>query len=176
MQTSRSAAIPLYAMHVVLPLLLCGYIYTFCRPDGIGLQYIVGAVVGTDTLATAKQLYDVSYLLDEWVIYSMPAMLWTFSVGLLACMFDIDRQRRRYLVAAIPLALTLALELLQWIGWSDGTFDLADIAAGWLGYGLALLYMRTHHQVIVEVEHITVRRLVFALVFACVYVGDVWVG
>jgi glycopeptide antibiotics resistance protein len=176
MRASTSLAVPTYIMHVILPLLVCGYIYAFCRPDGMGLQVVLSWVVGADQLQSAKAVYNLSAYVDTWVTYSMPAMLWTFSIALLAILFDIDKRRRHYLVAFLPLALTWGLEALQYVGLTDGTFDVGDIIAGLLGYLAAILYIRSHHLVVINLSDLKVRRLLFACLFACVSVGDVWVA
>lgn len=176
MRASTSLAVPIYLLHVTLPLLVCGYIYTFCRPDGMGLQVVLSWIVGAEQIQSAKAIYDISAYVDEWVTYSMPAMLWTFSVALLAILFDIDKRRRHSMVALIPLALTWGLELLQYLRMTDGTFDIGDIAAGLLGYLAAILYIRSHHLVVIDLPDLTVRRVMFVVLFACVCVGDVWVG
>lgn len=172
----RCIAVGSYCLHMVGPLLISTYIYTCCRPAGVGVQQAWIWLLGHDGLVEFQSVYATTVTLSEWVVYSLPALLWTFSIGLMACFFDLDYKRRYYLLCLLPLALTLGLEALQYMQLTDGTFDTGDVWAGMLGYGGAILYIRTHPVVTIRLQDVHVRRLLFAVLFAFVYLGDVWVS
>lgn len=161
-------------IHIILPLLICVYIYTFCRPSGIGVQELWTFILGETTFSQYHSIYQSTLAFSDWMIYSLPAALWTFSITLLGMLLDIDPKRRPWLVGLIPLSLTWGLELLQYFQFTDGTFDPMDIIAGWMGYAAALLYSKTHHGVIIDFLKLPMRRVVFSVLFVCVYLGDIW--
>lgn len=162
----------IYWIHIIGSLAICSYIYALLRPSDVGLQQLLALFCG-DAFKTYKSMCWVP-VLGEWVIYSMPAMLWTFSLSLLGVVLGIDRRRRCWLIALIPLGLTLGLELLQYCNYTDGTFDSMDIVAGVLGYLCAVLFVRLYQTPATVSGGLSMRRLVFSLLFCMVYVGDVW--
>lgn len=164
-----------FLLHIAMPLLLCIYIYSFCRPSGMGIQCIAEFCFGKGILSLHQDGYISTAYLSDWVVYSMPAALWTFSITLLGMVLDIDPKRRVSRVGLIPLSLALGLEFLQFTSLTDGTFDPADILAAVLGYLLAIAYVHSHQKVIINILHLPYRRLLFGGLFACVYVGDVWI-
>ena len=164
-----------FLLHIVMPLLLCIYIYSFCRPSGMGIQCIAELCLGKGILDEHQSIYWTTSYLSDWIIYSLPAALWTFSITLLGMVLDIDPKRRVYIVGLIPLSLALGLEVLQFFHLTDGTFDPFDILAAVLGYAAAIIYVYSHQKVIINALHLPYRRLLFAGLFACVYLGDVWI-
>ena len=162
-----------YWFHIIFSLSVCTYTYAVLRPSDIGLQQLLRAFCG-DSFDTYKTMCWVPSV-GEWVIYSMPAMLWTFSLSLLGVVLGIDRRRRCWLIALIPLGLTLGLEFLQYLDYTDGTYDPMDIVAGLLGYLLAIVFVSKYNKPALVYDGLFLRRLLFGVLFSMVYVGDQWV-
>lgn len=73
--------------------------------------------------------------LPEWVRFALPDGLWSMSYIL-----TIDALvKRDYLWTSVIPAIGILSELMQWIGWLPGTFDICDLLAYALPYLLYIL-------------------------------------
>lgn len=73
--------------------------------------------------------------LPEWVRFALPDGLWSMSYILM-----IDAiVKRDYLWTAIIPAIGIISEIMQWLGWLPGTFDVADLLAYAVPYFLYIL-------------------------------------
>lgn len=73
--------------------------------------------------------------LPEWVRFALPDGLWSMSYIL-----TIDALvKRDYLWTSVIPAIGILSELMQWIGWLPGTFDICDLLAYGLPYLLYIL-------------------------------------
>lgn len=74
--------------------------------------------------------------LERWVIYSLPGGLWLFSFACLTRPFFSSNKQVNYHLLLLLLCLTVvALELLQSLEVTDGTFDNVDL----MFYGIAIM-------------------------------------
>ena len=119
-----------YFKHVLSPILLGGSIYTLWRKpslllfnwyEWLGLSNLVGKL-------RHQMAFAQSYLPD-WVLFSLPDACWAYA--LTAFMILIWQETKvgwyKPIWASSGLLLGVGSELLQWIGFIQGTFDLTDL-------------------------------------------------
>ena len=109
-------------------LIIGGIIYLFYRPHGILLFQITDFLGLTSYIDIFK--HD-SFLLSlpDFVIFSLPAGLWTASYLLLMFANTTFLSRKNRLLISLPLPVSaILLEFLQLFGWCPGIFDIYDLA------------------------------------------------
>ncbi len=100
----------------IFPLLLSLTIYLFFRPQDVAVNRLFNLIVPHYSLA-------LEYNISNWVIYNLPGALWVFSFQALF----INKKGKGILFCLIPLSGALAIEILQYYNFTDGTFDIMDI-------------------------------------------------
>jgi len=125
-------------------ILVGGLIYLAFRPKTL---VIFGWIEGLGLVDEVNILRDyfAPFLafFPSWVILSLPHALWTFSLTLfLALPFwgNVPWEVSKKVWLLIPLLISIGMEILQLIG-LKGKFDLADLIAIVIGYGVALFYL-----------------------------------
>lgn len=115
-------------------MLLCIFIYVFCRPEDVLMQQVVAAILGQERLGEWKSLLNLNFA--DWIIYNLPGMLWLFSAlfatGLVLKTKSIAS---KVIVAALISAVPIGMEICQLYHITDGTFDWLDL----LFFGIAII-------------------------------------
>lgn len=83
-----------------------------------------------DTFIAPLRRSAAEVYLPEWIRFALPDGLWTTSYILL---IDALVKRDYQWTSVIPL-VGLISEIMQWIGWMPGTFDICDLIAYVLPY------------------------------------------
>ena len=126
-------------VHVVVPVLVGGLIYTFWRKptllvfswyDFVGLNGIV------DSLRSGAQPYYSS--LPEWFLFCLPDGLWVYAMTSFMAGLWVASPKP-YLLFWISLAPVLAIggELGQLFGFVEGTYETRDLVFYLAGFTLA---------------------------------------
>jgi hypothetical protein len=116
---------PDFLLKVVLPVLTGGAIYIFLRPGHMFLHEWMAQL--HIPLAPSNAGTDGSALY-QWMIFNLPAGLWTYSMTsfiLTLWNYRITKHNLPWLLAV--LVISLGWELLQLAHYLAGTFDIADI-------------------------------------------------
>lgn len=111
----------------LMPVLLGGLIYLLYRPKNIILFEVLDKLGGSTTVDIVRSKVEHIHLPD-FVVYSLPAGLWTASF-LMAMYLCIRQQNKRIkLSLALPLPVSaVVLEFMQQFGLCPGTFDIYDV-------------------------------------------------
>ena len=124
---------------LIVALLYCLFIYVFYRTDKTLINQFIIALFSEENYISVKESVTSFLPLRDFAIYSLPEGLWVFCITLTSSFFYLEVQNRRWYLEILPLLLAVILELFQWLHFTNGRFDIIDIAfaAGfWL---LALL-------------------------------------
>ena len=111
----------------LMPVLLGGLVYLLYRPKNIILFEVLNKLGGSTTVDMVRNKVEYVHLPD-FVVYSLPAGLWTASF-LMAMYLCIRQQNKRIkLSLALPLPVSaVVLEFMQLFGLCPGTFDIYDV-------------------------------------------------
>ena len=82
--------------------------------------------------------------LRDAVIYSLPEGLWVFCITITSSFFYVRVRRLKYTLTAIPILLTICMEMFQLFGLSNGRFDVMDICFSAVFWLLALYITRNN--------------------------------
>ncbi len=159
---------------IAFPLVLCVIIAALYRLDATALNVLLAAVFGPPF--GAMRTYAQSHFpLPGCLIYNLPSALWTWSLTLLGHRLFVRIPANRRL-SYRPLAITfvLLMEVVQYLGWSDGTFDWADISWSLVAYLLALLCLRFFAAPLTSRLPARPRAyLIYWLLFFAVFLADI---
>lgn len=160
-----------YKISVIIPLIICLFIYTFYRAEETNVNLLLKHVFHTDFQSIRIHVKE-AIPLHSVVVYNLPEGLWLFSITLLGVnLFLRIRQRKIYLIY-FPVIFVLLLEILQLLKITDGTFDLLDIAVSLAFWLLALVFCSTYAGALRELKNSSVRFVLFIIVFSSAYLSD----
>lgn len=110
-----------------LMILLGGLIYILYRPENILLFKVADRLGITPLIDIARS--NASLLqLPSFIVYSLPAGLWTASYLMMMHVSTKTYTKKVRLMLSLPLPLSaLVLEIMQLVGWCPGTFDIYDL-------------------------------------------------
>lgn len=78
---------------------------------------------------------------DFWV-YQLPGGLWVFAATLVSWRLRPALGNWRLPLRGVPVLVATGFEVVQALGWTDGTPDTGDVVSAWAGCALACLWMR----------------------------------
>lgn len=104
-------------------------IYLLWRDEHLLIHRVIHGC-GIDTFIAPLRRSAAEVYLPEWIRFALPDGLWTTSYILL---IDALVKRDYQWTSVIPL-VGLISEIMQWIGWMPGTFDICDLIAYVLPY------------------------------------------
>lgn len=114
----------LFSASVLLSLLISLFIYLFYRINET-VVYLMATAFFPHLLSTTKIWLHKSLYLPEFIIYNLPEGLWVFTLSLV---IGSSIWRYPFFTLLFPLVYTLGLETLQYLHFTDGTFDAMDVA------------------------------------------------
>lgn len=104
-----------------------GIIYVLYRPESL-LLFRVTDSLGITPLIDILRSNTSRIMLPSFMINSLPAGLWTASYLMMMYITTKYHTRRIRLMLALPLpVMAIVLELMQFLGWCPGTFDIYDL-------------------------------------------------
>ena len=122
---------------IIVPLLVSLFIYLFYRTEKTVINDLVIQIISIKNYATLRDAVTQVLPLSKLVIYSLPGGLWVFCITLTSMPFYIAVNTRKIQCTFIPLIFSIGLEVLQLLRFTNGTFDLLDIAISILFWSLA---------------------------------------
>ncbi|PYF05612.1 hypothetical protein [Ureibacillus chungkukjangi] len=128
-------------MHIYLPIILGGLIYTLFRVDTL-LIFKVYKLFQIDSIIHQIRAISVNLDIPSFVKYSLPDGLWVYAFTyFLVSMwrFDEDSGKVKYLIMGIPLLLGGGAEILQLFIHQMGTFDVQDLLISLLAFAAAYI-------------------------------------
>lgn len=109
-------------------LLLIGCtIYLLFRPQNLLMFKIIDGL-GVMSNVVSLKMYINHNCFPDFIIYSLPAGLWTSSYLMMMYLITKGYTRKSRLMLALPLPITaIVLEFMQLLGLCIGTFDVYDL-------------------------------------------------
>lgn len=109
-------------------LLLIGCtIYLLFRPQNLLMFKIIDGIGGMSNVVSLR-MYINHICFSDFIIYSLPAGLWTASYLMMMYLTTKGYTRKLRLMLALPLPITaIVLEFMQLLGLCIGTFDVYDL-------------------------------------------------
>ena len=109
-------------------LLLIGCtIYLLFRPQNLLMFKIIDGIGGMSNVVSLR-MYINHNCFPDFIIYSLPAGLWTASYLMMMYLTTKGYTRKLRLMLALPLPITaIVLEFMQLLGLCIGTFDVYDL-------------------------------------------------
>lgn len=106
---------------------LGGMLYLLYRPESL-LMFNLFDGLGLMPFVEHCRMIAHSIVLPDFVIYSLPAGLWTASYLLAMYLTTKYQSKKIRLMLALPLPISaILLEFMQLFGWCPGTFDIYDL-------------------------------------------------
>lgn len=111
----------------LIPVLFGGLIYLLYRPKSIFLFEILNKMGGSTTIDIVRNKVEQIHLPD-FVVYSLPAGLWTVSylMAMYLCTKQLNKKMRLSLALPLPIS-AVVLEFMQQFGLCPGIFDICDL-------------------------------------------------
>ncbi|MEH2861081.1 hypothetical protein V7U47_13690 [Segatella copri] len=111
----------------LIPVLFGGLVYLLYRPKNIILFEVLNKLGGSTTVDIVRSKVEHVHLPD-FVVYSLPAGLWTASYLMTMCLCTKQLNKKMRLSLALPLPISaVVLEFMQLFGLCPGTFDIYDV-------------------------------------------------
>ncbi len=131
-------------IHIFLPIFIGGFLYIGFRSKSL-LIFNWAHNLGLNSLIADYRNVCKSYQLElpNWVKYSLPDALWTYSFTSTFCLFWNGRKKLYFLV--IPLILGVGFEVLQFFKKVRGTFDLVDLFFCLSTFILSILILKPYN-------------------------------
>jgi hypothetical protein len=111
----------------LMPVLLGGLIYLLYRPKNIILFEVLNKLSGSTIVDMVRNKAEHVHLPD-FVVYSLPAGLWTASylMAMYLCTKQLNKKMRLSLALPLPIS-AVVLEVMQKFGLCPGIFDICDL-------------------------------------------------
>lgn len=104
-----------------------GLIYIFFRTDKL-LMFSWFKRLGLSNLISYIRLFSDEFILPEWVIYSLPNALWTYSFMFsFVLLWKNSINLYRYIWFALVFFISVGSEIGQLLKIVPGTFDFIDL-------------------------------------------------
>ena len=102
-------------------------IYLLFRPQNLLMFKIIDGIGGMSNVVSLR-MYINHNCFPDFIIYSLPAGLWTASYLMMMYLTTKGYTRKLRLMLALPLPITaIVLEFMQLLGLCMGTFDVYDL-------------------------------------------------
>jgi hypothetical protein len=160
-----------YKISIIVPLIICLFIYTFYRVEETNVNLLLKYVFRSD-FQSIRVYISEAIPLHSVVIYNLPEGLWIFSITLLGANLFIRIKHRKIYLIYLPIVFVLLLEILQLLKITDGTFDLLDIGMSSAFWLLSFVYCSTCGSSLRELKNNRTRFILFIIVFSLAYLSD----
>ena len=124
------------------PVCLGGLIYLLFRPSTVVFfRWLEPLQLGGLIHMARAAAEPVSPLVPGFMVYSLPALLWTFSFAYaVGRLWAGDSRWIRAIMLALVLAASASFEIAQAMGWLSGVFDTDDLLATLAGFVLSVFF------------------------------------
>ncbi len=159
---------------IVTGLLVSMFIYLFYRPEATVINKLFISIFSHDVYLNLKTGIQQKMALQDWMVFSMPEGLWIFCITLASKSFYIRIQKIRVNCELIPLIYALGLEIIQYLGFVPGTFDLSDIVFSVFFWLMAYIFFNTREENRNLFKTLSYRSMVIYSSYSIVYLSHVW--
>lgn len=123
----------LLIIHCIMPLFIGVLIYIFFRTTELKMCKWFSLIGIKDYIITTKIFFlDVKSYLPNWIIFSLPDGLWTYSFSAMLY-YSWDEIFLKYRILLIfPFCCLFILEIIQYKNENFGTFDFADLIVSFI--------------------------------------------
>lgn len=129
---------------IFLPMILGLFLYLLFRPTSIYIFEFIRVINLEDQLLHLREyIKPLENYMPLWIVYSLPTMLWAFSLTCLICIiWSKDFTNIFFLIYLLTaIAIILGSEILQLLGYLPGTFSYMDLSFNFFGIVLGLIYV-----------------------------------
>lgn len=117
-----------------------GFIYLVFRPKSLLLFQLVDTLYLTEWIDKIRNAFS-TISIPDFVVYSLPAGLWTASYLLIMYYTTRRCKRDTRLKLSLPLPVSaVVLEIAQYISLCPGTFDFIDLVCYLVPISLFIIY------------------------------------
>jgi hypothetical protein len=116
------------ACSIIAALLMSLFIYVFYRSEKTVVNELIILIISFDTYTTIKSIITNTIPLNETIIFSLPGGLWVYCATALSHDFYLEIRKYRIQFIVVPISFAIGLEFCQLIHFTNGTFDIWDIA------------------------------------------------
>lgn len=127
----------IYVFAALLPSL---FIYLFYRPDTVVINTICISVFSRPNYEAVKSVVQQALPLSNWIIYTLPGLLWVSAATLVSRYFYIRLRHKALSCGYFPLMYSVSLEGLQYLHFTRGYFDWLDVMAALGGAFIGFLW------------------------------------
>ncbi len=149
------------------------FIYLFYRTERTVINELFIKIFSFQKYYTLKNAVNLHLPLNKQLIYSLPEGLWVFAASLISKDFYIEINKWKLRGVFIPLAFALSLELLQLFNFTNGRFDLIDIAFAIIFWFIAF-FVKIDHGERNIFKPFTMNGFACMLCYAIVFLAHVW--
>lgn len=113
---------------LVIALSISLFIYLFYRSEKTVINELIILILSFDTYAAIKNSIINAIPLSKPIIFSLPGGLWIFCATALSQDFYMSIKNHKIQVVLVPILFAIGLEFCQLIHFTNGRFDIWDIA------------------------------------------------
>ncbi|MCU0437615.1 MAG: hypothetical protein MUC49_06840 [Raineya sp.] len=127
-------------LYATICLLVSLWIYVFYRVEQIVVNRIIISITSPAFFKQVSLTIRNLLPLPNFVVYSLPEGLWVFAITIISGSQILKIGKIKLTMIYIPLIVACLIELVQYMRWSKGTFDILDIAVVWISWMLAYMF------------------------------------
>jgi len=159
---------------IVLSLLISLFIYLFYRTEKTVVNEIFISLISFDKFVELRKTITSILSLNEHIIYSLPEGLWVFCITLTSKDLFLKVGNCEINLLFLPLIFSIGLELFQLLHFTNGRFDIWDIAFSVLFWAIAnyLIALKSTKQNILH--PFTTKSFICLFSYLIVYLAHVW--
>ena len=157
-------------LSLILLSILAAAIYFLYRDNTIIFNQIL-STFNSDNLLNKRDLVS-TFPLPNWAIYSLPGGIWVFVLTSLLSQNHIYIKKARLPLDYLPITYGIALELSQFLHFTDGTFDYIDLLFT-IGCGVIALAINRYQQSLALNWQTSTARFILISGFLVLILSDV---
>lgn len=119
-------------IYIGFSMLLALFIYSFFRSENTIINQLWLSLF-PDNYLYLRGVFG-QYDVPDFVRFNLPGVLWMIGALLLCAKYTITIRKLRFKLMFLPLLVCVIIEVVQWVGITDGTFDMMDVVSYLLGF------------------------------------------
>lgn len=147
---------------------ICLFIYLFYRTEQTIINQIFIAINSVETFIEAQHTVQKRLPLPDVIVYSLPEALWIFCITLTSKSLYLKFGKLQFNMVYLPLILIFTFEFSQLFHFTNGQFDVWDIALSLVFWILAKSVVKSKTNDQNMVKPFNYRTLI--CVFSCLIV------
>ena len=118
----------LVIIHFIIPITLGTFIYLLFRPESLLVFQWLQTLKLLDFVMIAREIIDVYDKLPNWIVYSLPNGLWSYSfMFFMALIWKDSKNYIKWFFILLVVGISLGSEFGQLTGLIPGTFCVVDV-------------------------------------------------